>query len=184
MKVFKVVPDGTSAVLNILDEKRSLDDEIVSAPLGDWRQPRLTLRGNGKSGGNFIDAGKSALVFDTRARDAFRSIFEAAGELIELNVTGFEPLHLLNVREICNALDRSRSHLVERTRDDTYDISKFVFKANRIGTFSSLFKLPELGYRDVLTYTEGYAQEDHENFYLCYRSSGMTGLAFEEIWSD
>ena len=74
--------------------------------------------------------------------------------------------------------------VVHEQSGGTWTIERFAFHPRRIHTFSSLFKLPELGYRDVLTFTGGYAQEKHEDFYLSYRAAGLTGLMFEEIWSE
>ena len=111
IRVFRVSADDAFASVRTVDTSRSLDDEIVSYHLKSWEPPALELLDDGKTKGNFYGAGRSALVFDQEALSGLLSLFDAAGELFSLEVDGAESLHLLNVREICNALglDEQRS---------------------------------------------------------------------------
>jgi hypothetical protein len=83
---------------------------------------------------------------------------------------------------VCNALNKDECTAVADSWKKTIELNQLVFRSNRIYSHSSLFKIPDLGYRPVLTYTDRV--EDGPDFISSYHEAGLTGLCFRELWSE
>ena len=136
---------------------------------------------------NFFRLNNTALVYDARAAIVMDQFIEYDGELFTIEVEGVsEPLTLVNIVGTCNPVNRNNSTVIEGNWQDTLALNQLDFHRSRVFSLSSLFKIPELDYRPILTFsaasTETYCQE--HDFFRSYTESGLTGLEFNLIWSD
>lgn len=86
-------------------------------------------------------------------------------------------LRILNVTYVLNCLDRKRSTFAPGFTDR---IRRYVFHPHRL--LYSLFKLPETRASELFC-AEGVVSPEDE-FKGMVERHGLTGLVFEEVWSD
>jgi hypothetical protein len=146
----------------------------------NWKPIKCYVDNLKKEVGSFYEFSGRALTFDKYAYEGMCDILEMAGEILPITMEEGDDLYVLNVLDCVNALDKEKSiwHMRggKRTR-----LKKYVFQKERVHE-SSLFKIPENNYGAVLTYT-GLKDSDDE-FIGRYQRLGLTGLIFEELWSD
>ena len=160
-------------------------------PKPQWTSPLLChvydLR---KEAGNFYEFATDALTFDETALEGMRDIFEMAGEILPIELEeeyvegAYRPggrLYVLNVLECVNALDKEKSEWRRGPAGEKISLKNYAFHRNRMPE-SSLFKVPEDNYSSVLTYVG--LKDPEDEFIGRYQALGLTGLIFEELWSD
>ena len=142
-------------------------------PIYIWN-PKLQL-------GNFFSLCSGAFVADSEALSHLRDVLEMAGELLPLRHQGKEFI-LSNILECANCLDQSRTQwVVDNQTGLRVRIAKYEFIKSRFSE-STLFKIPETAAGEILTVT-GLKDADDE-FKYRVEHSRLTGLVFEEIWSE
>lgn len=147
----------------------------------DFQPPILRLAERGKVLGNFMYLSESALLFDEKTNEVLGDFIEAAGQIFTLSVEGVGVRYLLNVLETCNPVDKRNSEVAQSDWHETLTNKTLKFHRDRVFSYSSLFKIPELRYLPILTFN---GNTDHEHdFYAAYKDHELTGLAFDEIWS-
>ena len=93
-----------------------------------------------------------------------------------------EQFFALNVTECINVLDNESTQWVYgQSTGARIRIEQYAFHADRL-TETPLFKIPETSRSEILT-VEGLKDPDDE-FKSRVEKMGLTGLVFEEIWSD
>ncbi len=153
--------------------------------LDSWNPPRFYIQNPLKDKSNFFIVASGAFAFDQTVReDPILSMFlEMAGEILPIELETGEPLYVLNVTQIGNALDQERSGFrKDPSTGVVVTVEKYMFHANRLPE-SPIFKIPETRRAKVLTFAGRYANPDDE-FYEPYHRSGFTGLKFQELWNS
>jgi hypothetical protein len=131
-----------------------------------------------KKKGNFFSLGGiGALVFDQKAHDIMLTVFDMAGEILPINVSG-ENLYILNVLECVNMLDEKNTVWDYYPDGGRGRILKYSFFKNRLSE-SSLFKIPQTSKAEILTYSG--VKDCEDEFYSLYHNNNLTGLIFEEL---
>jgi hypothetical protein len=148
--------------------------------ISNWTPIQCYVDNLKKEVGNFYEFSGGALTFDKYTYETMGDIFEMAGEIFPLKMEEGEDLFVLNVLDCVNALDKERSVWHARGGKRTR-LKEYVFHKNRMRE-SSLFKIPENNYGAVLTYSG--LKDPEDEFIGRYQSLGLTGLIFEELWSD
>lgn len=130
----------------------------------------------------YIFASNSGVIaMDEKAAYELSPFWGLAGELLPIYLEDGTKLLLLNVLEIANALNQ-KDTVFDYYPDGTRGrILKPVFHTNRFPE-SSIFKIPEVVKSNILTYSGVKAPEDE--FYTAYHESGLSGLVFEEYYSN
>jgi hypothetical protein len=190
MKVFSIQHDPKFASIVAHDNSSATDLSNLSADdIHEFVSPGFRLNEPEKPLGNFYFLNDTALVFDKVADEAMGNFIEAAGagntgplQLFDIEVDGVGTLYLLNVVEECNALNRNESQIVKGSWKETLALNRLVFHSQRIYSYSSLFKIHDLDYGPILTFTEKENQE--HDFIRTYHEAGLAGLVFRELWSD
>ena len=160
-------------------------------PKPQWTTPiRCYVDDLRQESGNFYQFASDALTFDDTALEGMRDIFEMAGEILPIELEeeyvqgAYRPggrLYALNVLECVNALDKEKSEWYLGSAGQKISLRKYAFHRNRMPE-SSLFKVPEDNYSSVLTYVG--LKDPEDEFIGRYQALGLTGLIFEELWSD
>lgn len=128
---------------------------------------------------NFYHFTSGVLVFDEIALEICRTVFEMAGEILQLKVEKGPKLYLLNVLDCMNGLDYNK------TKWDYYDdgtkgrILNYKFHEKRIENESTIFKIPETSKTAIFCFADTKDREDE--FYYLYKDNGLTGLIFKKI---
>ncbi|GAA5120529.1 hypothetical protein JIN84_05710 [Luteolibacter yonseiensis] len=108
-------------------------------------------------------------------------ILEASGEVLPARVErNPEPFHVLNVLATYDCLDMEASKY-RMAGTAVAEISDHVFKPDTIGDLS-IFKTQVR--QNVAIYTVADRGDPENEFYHQYHNAGLTGLAFEKVWSD
>ena len=131
--------------------------------------------------GDFAYSFCGGYALDSRACEVLRPILEQSCELLPLLPHEEETFHLLNVLEIVDCMDEegTRFAISKATGHKTIQIEKYQFAPDRFSE-SPLFKLPRrVG---LLTVTGLIAPE--LEFKTIVEREGLTGLKFEELWSE
>ncbi len=106
------------------------------------------------------------------------AVFESA-EILDATL-GEERCFAANIH-VVNALDYKRSEVVRNADDDVVAIKRYAFHPQRFG--GNLFKLPETAGEEIFTFTSAKYPLSALLVPGCERE-GLTGLAFEKIWSS
>ena len=189
-KIYLIGHDPNYASITVEETSDSTDISNLQAdPITNFKQPTYRLADSNTLVGNFVYLNDTALVFDDKTERLMGDFIEYAsqGEMHQLDVEAVGSLQLLNVVETINPINNQVSEWVPGSWKDTIAMNKLVFHPQRVGTLSSLFKIPELNYQPILCYSgftdeEEYPQ-DHD-FHAFYHENAFTGLLFTEIWSD
>ena len=149
----------------------------------EWCDPGVYVLHPKLKRGNFFSLGGSVGTFivDVSTARELGDLLERSGELLPLTHKG-EQFYVVNVTECINVLDDENTEWVYgRTTGAKIDIKRYAFHANRL-TETPLFKIPETCRAEILTFEGLKAPEDEFKFRV--ESSGLTGLIFDELWSD
>jgi hypothetical protein len=130
-------------------------------------------RGEKWVSGDFPAGGMGDLILNYRAKDRVGMILERYGELLPLMCEEQE-YWTLNVTCFIDALDESKSVVLRATDEDRILlIDKYAFRSEALEN-AMLFKLPQLR-RGAFLVSEAFVE--------LIKSSGLTGLAFKQIWA-
>ena len=183
MKVHHVCSDPAYASVRCQPEDGRTDvDSLEADPIVDFFAPDCYLESGNEHVGNFIHISETALLLDDVVTDVMGDFLEAAGEMFPLYIHGLGKRYLLNVTENCNPVDRQRSTAASVDWRVAISEKRIEFHENRIYSFSSLFKIPDLQYRPILTFSE-HTSHEHD-FKAVYEENDLTGLVFDEMWSS
>lgn len=168
------VPVPSAAATHLVFDGTAREDEI-------WTPPAVTVDDPALRAGDFWHLHPGALVSTPDAYESIAEFFEMAGERLPLPYRGHDYV-LLNVTECINCLDQKATEWAsERSHGAQVSITHYAFHRNRFSQ-SSLFKIPETAESEILT-LERY-QDPEDEFKSAVEEAGLTGLLFEEIWSD
>ena len=147
----------------------------------DWTAPSVYIDNPKLIKGNFFDFCSGAFVVDSIAHDVLQEVLEWAGEILPLPHKD-ELFHLVNVRECVNCLDELNTKwVIGKTTGAKIRIEQYEFLANRFSE-STLFKIPETAKGEMLTVTG--IKDPEDEFKTIVERAGLTGIIFEELWSD
>jgi hypothetical protein len=119
--------------------------------------------------------GLSCLVLNKRAKSALEPFLKQYGELLVLQCDT-EPLWMLNVTKVVDALDHDKSDITEKHKypRETPLLYRPVFIEDRLRGID-IFRLP---YRNIAT------TYFSENFVALVNAKKITGLAARLVWSS
>lgn len=184
MKIYKIKADVNNYQWIVPSNKDDIREKLFfecQPKKANWQPLDMYVFNPKKKEGNFYSLGGiGALVFDEKALDAMLTIFEMAGEILPINVEG-TALYILNVLDCVNCLDKEKSTWDYYEDGSRGRILSYAFHANRM-TEGSIFKIPETCKTEVMIYSD--IKDDEEDFMLLYKRYGLTGMIFEEIFSD
>jgi len=184
MKIFKVQDDTNNIQIVQPVDHSLITIEFLTfdgeSRLQDWEDLMVYIYNPQKKPENFYRLTSGILVFDEKALEACRTVFEKAGEILPIQVERGPKLYILNVLECVNILDYNR------TKWDYYPrtgrkgrILEHKFYENKIRNESTIFKIPEENKIDIFCYTD--ERDEDDQFYHLYHKHKLTGLIFEEI---
>jgi hypothetical protein len=188
MKIYRVKSDANNiqVTLPVDNEKEyEIGQRIFQceSKLEKWILPKYYIFNPKIKEKNFYTTMLSGiLVFDGHALEICRTIFEMCGEILPIELENGKRLYMLNVLDCVSGLN------YETSEWDYYDdgtkgrILKYGFHPNRVKVESSIFKIPETCKVDIFTYSGVKDKEDE--FYGLYKENNLTGLIFEELYSD
>jgi hypothetical protein len=190
MRVFQIKPDYAYSSL-LPSNPRFFDIAGIFKPqpkASQWSEfgdegPSFYARDPAlRFGGNFFDVVAGALAFEASLRDGpVNSLLAQAGEILPARLEGFSsPISILNVLTVYNCFDLERSNF-RKAGSIVVEIFEHVFLPEEIGEVG-IFKA------QVKQNTTIYTVADRGNpdleFFHRYRSEGLTGLVFDEVWHD
>lgn len=184
-RVFRVSHDSSFDSLRILEPNDFLTHDRNGVPVfagfetsyRDWPRPNCEWAGLKTKKPTFPFFAKGAIAMSSATFDACEEVFSHAGIQLGLTVSG-ENWIVLNVTDICNALDRRLSQFRDPDEEGTIVVSKYVIRTARIN--ENVFKLPETATSEVLTYTKSDRPAEFQ-LKKMYDLHAMTGLIFEEV---
>ena len=145
-----------------------------------WKPPEVFVLHPKLKAGDFYAFCAGAFAAREASLREVRMHLEIAGELLPLIHEG-ERFVVLNVTDCINVLDQERT-VWDIYADGTRGLIRHpAFLPSRF-TASSIFKIPEDNSVEIFTY-EGF-KSPHDEFKPTYERLGLTGLRFEEVWSD
>ncbi|MDR0573557.1 MAG: hypothetical protein LBG96_05920 [Tannerella sp.] len=122
------------------------------------------------------------LIFNESTLEICRTVFEMAGEILPVKVERGPDLYLLNVLECMNGLNYDTT-VWDYYNDGTKGrILKFGFHPERVLNEASIFKIPEVISTIIFCYAD--VKNPDDEFYHIYHKHKLTGLIFEEVYSD
>ena len=147
-----------------------------------WSPPQVYVSNPNKIRGNFFGFSTGNLVFDSYAMGLLRGAFEESGEILHLPHYD-EQLYVINVLSCVNCLNQEASDwaVSAQTGVRLNPPTRYSFHKNRFHE-APLFKIPETQRSEILT-TADWFDEESEFKYLVDKHK-LTGLIFEEIWSN
>ncbi|HWK05710.1 MAG TPA: hypothetical protein VNS58_18850 [Puia sp.] len=185
MKIYEIKPelDKIQNILPVDENDYALLDFAGQPKLSGWEPINFYIFNPLRKKANFfiLASNSGALVMDELAMYELSSYFGLAGELLPIILEDGTKLYILNVVEVANSLNK------EKTEFDYYDdgtrgrILKPIFHDNRFPE-SSIFKIPETVKTTVLTYSG--VKDPNDEFITAYKQSGLTGLIFNELYSN
>ena len=184
MKIYRVDTDvNRYQYLMLEDQSLALSEPMTfdgtPGKASGWTPPAVYIHKPKLIKGNFLDLwATGGLVVDEVALDHLRDLLEMSGELLPLPHKN-ETFHVLNVTDCVNMLDEKRTRW--RYGKGRLPIDEYQFHADRI-TEAPLFKIPETSNYETLTATG--LNDPEEEFKGRYERLGLTGLLFEELWTD
>jgi len=189
VKVLKIKPDVATCHWVLSDDRRFAEKGNLrfdgSNRLENWHPPQFYSQDPTKPKSNFHIISAGAFAFDQSVmdNDIMVMFFEMAGEILPIQLETGEPLYILNITEVVNALDIDKAVYRKNPRTGAkVKLTKHAFKPDRF-TRSSIFKIPETQTGEILTFS-GLFKEPLDEFYTSYQKCGFKGLRFEEVWSE
>ena len=150
-------------------------------PLGaSWSPPEVYIPYPRHPQSDFYSSSRSVLIVDARAIAVLRPFFEQAGEILPLPYRGVE-YSFINVTVRADPLDMDKTY-PDKDNRPLFHETHFVFRPDQFPT-SVLFKMPRLDGGSTIYLWEGGRPADQE-FRAVYERAGLTGLVFQELWSD
>ena len=184
MKVFRIVLDVNqfqSCFLCNPDLWSLHESTFDGRPrAAEWISPEVYVLKPKLKRGDFLAFEVGTMLFGERAWADLQDLFEMSGEILPVSCDG-QHLRLINITECVNVLDQEKSQWRTYADGSRAGISRFAFHSTRF-TETPLFKIPETCKGDMLT-VEGMKHPDDE-FKPRVEKLGLTGLIFEELWSD
>jgi hypothetical protein len=185
MKVFEVKPDFAFLTFYTCDpngpedveEEYSLDGR---SKLATWKPlPMFEADGDLKQG-NFAHCWDGGFIVDTHASTVLKPILEKCAELLPLKRYKGRVYHLLNVLNCLDCLDEQRTKWrVGKKNKVRFAIDEYQFVPDKL-TDSTLFRIP----KNVSLFTVVGRPRAKVEFKTMVEREGLTGLKFEEIWSE
>ncbi len=189
MIIWKVVPDFRFRSFLASDPDRSelfeveYTRELVKCTpmLQTWRPLRLFAESARRKMGNFARSWGGGFLLDAHARNVLGPLLGGTVEFLPFLPYEGEVLHLLNVLECVDCLDGVRTKYVtdRETGANLTEINEYHFVPERLPS-APLFRLPK---RAALFALSGQAPTKDE-FKKVFEREKLTGLKFEELWSD
>lgn len=174
-KIFRIREDVHRFAVLVNDDQ-SLVFEFDGQRKERWVVPELVQFNRLENRANFMYWRAGALCFDEVAFDAMGDILEMSGEVLPARLQG-EDVYILNVTEICAALDPNASEWrVSSRTGERLSVVRPVFRWDMFSV-STVFKLVDTCRADIYTVT-GVTDEEDE-FIGRYRARGLTGLEFD-----
>ncbi len=185
MKVFRVIHDANKyQKLFPKDERIWATDTLdfnCTPKLPAWKPPAVYVLQPKLKPGNFIGLCASAFVADRTANEALCDLLEMSAELLPIGDDSLGQM-VVNVTGCFNVLDDANTKWVYgQSTGAKIRIERYAFHAARF-TEAPLFKIPETSKVDILTVTG--LKDPEDEFKHRVESAGLTGLLFEEIWSN
>ena len=194
MKVFKVNPDFTFQSFYPWDPNGPMDPEILKSDslkmdctrkMPTWNPLPIVVYKPRLKRGNFFYSWSGHFLVDAKVREILHSILSKTCELLPFLPYEGEMFYLINVLNCLDCLDKQKT--IWRTSPRTGDmislgsIKEYNFDPARFAG-PTLFKIPEQKTNTFLTFT-GVGDPESE-FKTLVEREGLTGLKFEELWSD
>lgn len=152
-----------------------------AAKLPAWQPPSVWVQQPKLKKGDFLSimGAPGSFICGPRAYSELQDFLEQSAELLPLPHES-DILHIVNVTECHNSLDRGTSEMIQTPSGAVTKIARFSFHPDRIPGVP-LFKVPEhTGY--ILTVERTGDPEDE--FKARVEQLGLTGLEFKEVWND
>jgi hypothetical protein len=145
-----------------------------------WTPLPLYAQNQKSKRGNFIFLWSGNIAADSRACKALRPVFDRTCEFLPMLPYDGEVFHVMNVLECVDCLDNEKTKWqVDQKTGRRLQIEEYSFVPERFAE-STLFKLPK---RRVLLTVTGLKDLKYD-FKSIVEREGLTGLEFEELWSD
>jgi hypothetical protein len=160
-------------------------EPFKAVPFGrSWKVPIFYIEEPLIPRPNFFNVGVSAFVCDEKARELAAEPLEMSGEFLPIKVEGEKGKYwIYNCTKCINVVNPKASKWSKfGPRPNDRMMEKPAFYAARFGE-GTIFKIPED--RATLVYCAEFTRdwEDGE-FKAVVEHHGLTGLIFEEIWSN
>jgi hypothetical protein len=192
MKVYKLDidfgPDGNSGFQWLVPHDDSIPEREVEnsyfsgKPLGKIWKSFVVYPDKPKNRyGDFMYYDCQAFIIGPRARKIAATPLEMSGEFLPVIYEGKEKQEhfIYNVTTVLSVLDTKKTKW--NGPKSMRDIKEYHFHANRFGE-ETIFKIPEDVSIFVLERTND--AEFDEEFRAIVMKNKLTGLVFEEVWSD
>jgi hypothetical protein len=184
VRVYRVHVDVDQFQSFYLAEGESLRDfEFDGTRRTAWNSPEVFVLYPKLRKGNFFGFPDcvGSWIIDTTVHRKLGWLLEGPAQLLPFLHQG-EEFYFVNVTECINALDEKKTEWVYgKTTGEPIRIKGYVFHPSRFSEFA-LFKIPETCRAEILC-TDGLRDPEDE-FIHNVKRHGLTGLAFEELWSD
>ena len=191
MKIYRIKADFDLQSFFPFDPKlESSGDDLVRADialgrgvrkLSTWRPLPLFVEKPERQKGNFAHLwGFEDFAIDSRACEILRPILEQTCELLPFLPYEGHQYYRVNILNTVDCLNQEKTKWRMRPNGKRSNgIEEFQFDLTRVG-HHSLFKLPK---RTGLLTTSGLETGGPE-FKSLIEGAGLTGLKFEEVWSE
>lgn len=186
MKVFQIKPDFEYQTFYTSDpngpeterEDYSLDGE---SKLTSWKSPPIFEADPAlKTIGNFAHCWDGGFLIDVHASSVLQPILEKCVELLPLQRYKGNAYHLLNVLKPLDCLDDLRTKWrIGKKHGKRIGIDEYHFIPSKL-TNATLFRIP----KRVSLFTVVGRPEAKVEFKTIVEREGLTGLRFEEVWSE
>ena len=181
MDVFVPIPPGGSEWV-VVERHRQLEKMLGagSRRIPWWQRPiRATHIAEDDEGSREeVDApwmGGHGLVLKPNARDQLQALFGNAVQYVTIGGTPYRRLYYAHVHHLVDVLDEMRSGIVRFSPGrDILDITRHEFLPS-VGQAGPIFKLKQMPRGQV--YLTGDAVD-------AIRASGLSGFAFQKVWSS
>jgi hypothetical protein len=190
MQVFRLRADFQFQSFFPYDPNDPQGEEIVKADivqgrnvskLATWAPPPIFVHKPELERGNFTKVwGFNSFAVDTHACEVLKEIFDEKYELLPFLPHEGESIYRLNVLNIVDCLDTEKTKWKLRPNgENSFQIEEYQFDPTRFNQ-GTLFKLPKDPVHFAVTGLDG----DKLDFKMLVEREGLTGLKFEEVWSE
>lgn len=146
-----------------------------------WSQPAFRVQNPILKEGDFVGIGPGCLGLRSSAVARLLEILERSGEMLPVNPASLG-VSIFNVTECVNCLDHERTKWIYGEESGLpIRIEKYAFVKELIPE-ATIFKIPELAKAKILAH-DGFCDEE-DTFFSSVKRYGLTGIRFEEIWSE
>jgi hypothetical protein len=194
MKVFKVKPDFRFQSCYPWDPNGPRDPEILKSDalrmdctrkMPTWSPLPIFVDKPELKRGNFFYSWSGHFLIDSKVREVLSPILDNTCELLPFLPYEGETFFLMNVLECVDCLDKQKTQWTTAPRTGERispgSIKEYYFNRERFSD-STLFKIPEQKTTKFLALTG--MNDAGSEFKTIVEREGLTGLKFEEIWSD